>query len=57
MSSIEVDEEVLNNIFFDIRVLEGINIRTGEFSDQDMVKKIANIILKEANKGEHKNEV
>ena len=57
MSSIEVDEDVLNNIFFDVRVLEGINIRTGEFSDQDMVKKIANIILKEANKGEHKNEV
>ena len=57
MSSIEVDEEVLNNIFFDVRVLEGINIRTGEFSDQDMVKKIASIILKEANKGENKNEV
>lgn len=57
MSSIEVDDEVLKKILFDVRLLEGANIRTGEFSDPDMVKKIANIILKEANRGENKNEV
>lgn len=57
MNSIEVDEEILNRIFRHVRLLEGDNLKTGELSDRDMVKKIIQIIDLEIRKGENKDEV
>lgn len=57
MNSVEVDEEVLNRIFTHVRLLEGNNLKTGEFSDKDMVKKIIQIIDSEIRKGGEGDEV
>lgn len=57
MNSVEVDEEVLNRIFTHVRILEGNNLKTGEFSDKDMVKKIIQIIDSEIRKGGDGDEV
>ncbi len=51
MSSIEVDDEVLNNIFISVRILEANNLKTGEFTDVEMVKQIIRIIGREMQKG------
>ena len=57
MNSVEVDEEVLNRIFTHVRILEGNNLKTGEFSDKDMIKKIIQIIDSEIRKGGDGDEV
>ncbi len=57
MNSVEVDEEILNRIFTHVRLLEGNNLKTGEFSDKDMVKKIIQIIDSEIRKGGEGDEV
>ena len=57
MSLIEVDENILNNIFREVRIVEGINLKTGEYDDKDMVKKIIQIIDSNIRKGAGDNEV
>lgn len=57
MSLIEVDENVLNSIFREVRIVEGINFKTGEYDDKDMVKKIIQIIDSNIRKGAGDNEV
>lgn len=51
MSSIEIDEKVLNDIFISVRILESNNLKTGEFTDTEMVKQIVRIIGREMQKG------
>lgn len=49
MNNTEIDKNKLNAMYSEIRALEATNLRTGENSDTDMVKKIMNIIHRRAN--------
>ena len=42
-------QELLNDMYIEIRSLEAENLKTGKYSDSQMVQKIANIIARHAN--------
>jgi len=56
MSENSVKKEVLNRLFFEIRGIEGQNLKTGKLTDDDMRRNIMKKI-KEAVTKEEKNEI
>ncbi len=49
--NIEIDENILTQIFTRVRVLEANNIKTGQYTDSEMVKMIVKIIDSYVNQG------
>lgn len=50
MNSIEVDQEKLKEIYIEARIKESEFIKTGRYTDKDMVNAIYNIIDRHVNK-------
>ena len=44
MSKENLNDEVLNELYLEIRATEATNAKSGRFDDKTMVKKITNII-------------
>jgi len=48
MEKNDINQEILNEMFLEIRLIEGENLKTGKYDDKTMVKLICNIIQKHA---------
>lgn len=51
----KINEDVLNNIYLDIRLMEGENLRTKKYSDSQMVTKIIKCIRKNVDEYDKNN--
>lgn len=56
MNSSEIDERILNRIYYHARLVELNNLKQGGHNDKDMVKQIQNIIDQELKNGENRED-
>ena len=41
----EINQETVDELYREIRLMEGQNVRTGKYTDKMMVQQIANVII------------